>query len=181
MSSRSQAANMSSIDMFGGSSTKKSKSVLSRTSTMETSSRLSVDECVTSSQEASKHLSCHSSSPSEPGLRDELVAGMPYENDGGRGMGQSEVDLNERLTLARKNSKSMAALVPKPSGARRLGSRSVAELRSQVEERRMKEEEGIDTSLLKAGKFLRSRIYLIYRSSGAAASDVADSTLTCSP
>ena len=151
VSSRSQAAAVSNIDMFGTSSTRKTKSVLSRTSTMETTSRLSIEECTTSSQEGSKRLSRQSSSPSEPEMRDELIVGAPYETAGSRGMEQSEVDLNERLNLARKNSKSMAALVPKPSGARRLGSRSVAELRSQVEERRMKAEEG-ESILLEAGK-----------------------------
>jgi hypothetical protein len=43
------------------------------------------------------------------------------------GMAQSEVDLNERLQLARKNSKSMAALSPRPS--RRMDTRSHGELR----------------------------------------------------
>ena len=42
-------------------------------------------------------------------------------------MGQSEIDLNERLQLARKNSKSMAALSPRPS--RRIDTRSAGELR----------------------------------------------------
>jgi hypothetical protein len=49
-------------------------------------------------------------------------------------MGQSEVDLNERLNLARRNSKTMAALSPAKA---RLGAKSVAELRSQVENREM--------------------------------------------
>lgn len=50
-------------------------------------------------------------------------------------MGQSELDLNERLNVARKNSKTMAALSPAKA---RLGAKSVGELRKQVEE---KEEE----------------------------------------
>ena len=46
-------------------------------------------------------------------------------------MGQSELDLNERLNVARKNSKTMAALSPAKS---KLGAKSVSELRRQVEE-----------------------------------------------
>lgn len=47
-------------------------------------------------------------------------------------LGQSELDLNERLNLARKNSRTMAAMSPPNS---RLGAKSVSELRSQVETR----------------------------------------------
>jgi hypothetical protein len=47
-------------------------------------------------------------------------------------MGQSEVDLNDRLDLARKNSKTIAAFSP-PTAAGRLAAKSVTELRTRVE------------------------------------------------
>lgn len=90
-----------------------------------------------SSGEDHKRLSRMSSSPSVhsdyEGVGDDtLIAGAPYKAAGH--MGQSEVDLNERLDLARKNSKSVAALSP-PTASGRLAAKSVAELRSRVEER----------------------------------------------
>jgi hypothetical protein len=69
-----------------------------------------------------------SSSPSE---RLAEYDGLPnkFYNDQGK-MGQSELDLNERLNMARKNSKSIAALSPAKA---KLGAKSVGELRQQVE------------------------------------------------
>ena len=110
--------------MFSTSSSRR-KSNISRTSTMDT--RVSgslVDE--------NRQLSRMSSSPSE--VRSETQGSPrkpPYvgtEID----MGQSEIDLNERLNLARKNSRTMAMLSPASS---RLAAKSVSELRSQMEER----------------------------------------------
>jgi hypothetical protein len=63
------------------------------------------------------------------------VSDSPYKASAPADLRQSDVDLNERLQLARKNSKSMAALLPGGSGASRLGTRSVAELKGNVEDR----------------------------------------------
>ena len=80
-------------------------------------------------------MSRQSGSPSDRILEIERTAGSPYKAGAGPGMGQSEIDLNERLNLARKNSKSVGALVPASSGADKLATRSVTELRGQVEAR----------------------------------------------
>lgn len=114
-------------DMFGTASTRR-KSTVSRTSTIDT--RYSQG---TASSDERPRLSRLSSSPSERLL--EVDHGLPNVRkpyvQGSRGMGQSELDLNERLNLARKNSKTMAAMSPPGS---RLAAKSVAELRSKVEE-----------------------------------------------
>ncbi len=140
VSSRSQANTTEGSEIFGTTSTKKSKSGLSRSSTLETDSRLSIETAKTASMEAEKDKPRAFGFPSDDPSQRELIAGTPYGAVGRLGMGQSEVDLNERLNLARKNSKSMAMLSPKPSGARKLGSKSVAELRSQVEIRQTTEQ-----------------------------------------
>ncbi|KAK8843437.1 hypothetical protein IAR55_007094 [Kwoniella newhampshirensis] len=125
-----------SSDLFSTSSSKRgSKTLASRASTME-SSRFSVES---HEETTRKRFSRQSSSP-ELGS---LIAGAPYRGDGVE-MGQSEIDLNARLNLARNNSKSIACQSPGPS---RLGARSIAELRSQVEEK---------TSLLEAEASLRA-------------------------
>ena len=49
-----------------------------------------------------------------------------------RNIGQSEIDLNERLNLARRNSKSMAALSPRAS--KRMAQKSMGELRGRSAE-----------------------------------------------
>nr|XP_031862275.1 uncharacterized protein CI109_002240 [Kwoniella shandongensis]KAA5529347.1 hypothetical protein CI109_002240 [Kwoniella shandongensis] len=118
-----------SSDMFSTSSSKRgSKTFASRSSTMDTS-RFSSES---HEETTRKRLSRQSSSPE----LDSLVAGAPYQA-GREEMGQSEIDLNERLNLARNNSKSIASQSPGPS---RLGVKSVAELRGQVEERAKMEE-----------------------------------------
>lgn len=148
VSSRSHSNSASGTDTFGTSSTKMSRSVLSRTSTMEASSRLSVQTRSTSSEDLKKGHSRPSRSPSSEHLAEsELITGRPYSANGVAGMGQSEMDLNERLNTARKNSKSTAALSPKPSGARKLGSKSVAELRSQVETSQSNQADGSLTEI----------------------------------
>lgn len=110
-----------SSDMFGSSSTR--RKAMSRTSTIDTS-RFS-----TSSGHSDEQRPARASSMSPGRTLDE---GLPSRAYAVPGMGQSEVDLNERLNLARRNSKSMAALSPAKA---RLGAKSVAELRSQVENR----------------------------------------------
>lgn len=101
--------------MFGTTSTRR-KSNVSRTSTIDTQlSRGSFDD-----------RRGRSVSPLE---------GLPEGGARGLGIplaaqGQSELDLNERLDLARKNSRTMAAMSPVNG---RLGAKSVSELRSQVE------------------------------------------------
>jgi hypothetical protein len=127
ISGRSGTGSMASSDMFSSTS-RRSKSNMSRTSTMS----LSI-----SSTEEHKRLSRMSSSLSvrsdyDGEGDDTLIAGVPYNPAGN--MGQSEVDLNERLNLARKNSKTVGALSP-PTAAGRLAAKSVAELRTRVEER----------------------------------------------
>lgn len=120
----------SSVDAFGTSTSKRSKP-LSRSATE--SSRMS-----TSSSEDRKRLSrLSTSSASDKEMEEEeeaeeivsmLKKTSPYKTRStGPGMGQSEIDLNERLQLARKNSKSMAALSPRPS--RRTDTRSQGDMR----------------------------------------------------
>lgn len=119
VSSRSQYSTSSS-DMFGTSSImSKRKSGISRTSTMDTGR--------TSQSEDSKRESRSPSAPStpEPAVEDHKLEGLPYQPST---MGQSEIDLNERLDVARKNSKSVNTLTPG-----RLGARDVMELRTKVE------------------------------------------------
>lgn len=69
-------------------------------------------------------------------MEDEPVAptgASPYKSD----MRESEVDLNERLNMARKNSKSMARLTSPPpllgAAGSRLSAKSVIELRTMAE------------------------------------------------
>ncbi|WVW79054.1 hypothetical protein I302_101017 [Kwoniella bestiolae CBS 10118] len=103
-------------------STKASRSTGSRSSTLDLTN-----------ESSRKRLSYRSTSPSE-GLSKssrELIAGAPYEAD----MGQSELDLNARLDMAKNNSKSVAST---PS---RLGSKSVDELRRSVEEKAFEQAE----------------------------------------
>ncbi|WWC91355.1 uncharacterized protein L201_006298 [Kwoniella dendrophila CBS 6074] len=105
-------------DMF---STKASRSTGSRSSTLDLSDDFS-----------HKRLVHRSSSPSD-GLTKVsvgLLAGAPYQAD----LGQSEVDLNARLNLARSNSKSVAVNINQ-------GTKSVSELRQNVEERSMNQAE----------------------------------------
>ncbi|WVQ81448.1 hypothetical protein IAT38_003572 [Cryptococcus sp. DSM 104549] len=131
----------SSSDMFSTSSSKRgSKSVVSRSSTMETSlysmdiheekgngAEKELSAVATTAGTVKKRLSRMSMSP-EPSS---LMAGAPYKpSNEEKGMGQSEIDLNERLDMARKNSRSAEAASPGPT---KLGTRSVAELRSQHE------------------------------------------------
>lgn len=118
VSSRSYTSSNSG-DMFSTVASKRSKA-LSR-STTGTSSRLS-----TSSDE--KRLSRMSFSPESSGDEKTPVrTGSPYKPSTMNG--QSEVDLNERLNLARRNSKSMAALSPRSS--KRVAQRSMGELRNR--------------------------------------------------
>jgi hypothetical protein len=123
----------SSVDAFGTSSSKRSKP-LSRSATE--SSRMS--DASSEDKERAKRLSrLSSSSASDKEMEDEeeldepgamAQKTSPYKvRVAGEGMGQSEIDLNERLQLARKNSKSMAALSPRPS--RRMDTRSQGNIR----------------------------------------------------
>jgi hypothetical protein len=145
MSTRgSSSASGGSYDMFGTTSTKRTKSSASRTSTIETS-RFSIEmrSPTELSPRNSKRLSRQSSSPSEASREmDELVPGSPYK---AAGNGQSEVDLNERLMLARRNSKSVSALQPgKPAP-------TVAELKGMMEERQSLEQ--AEASLIAACEY----------------------------
>jgi hypothetical protein len=152
VSGRSQQSG-SNADMFNTVSSKRRPGPVNRSSTMETNqlsyTSVSRDEASrkrmsststtsgTSGNSASsderKRISRMSTPASEVySEEDEVLGGSPYKPGAAEGIRQSDVDLNERLQLARKNSKSMAALSPGPS---RLGVRSVAELRGGVEER----------------------------------------------
>ncbi|ORY29168.1 hypothetical protein BCR39DRAFT_533070 [Naematelia encephala] len=127
-------------ELFGTTSTQaKRRSGISRTSTMNTGKE-SLETRSPSSGEMPK-MSRQSSSPSSTGnlSEDELISGMPYAASRGH-LGQSEIDLNERLNIARRNSKSVAVLSPIRSG--RLAARSVAELRTTVREREFAVAEG---------------------------------------
>lgn len=112
-----------SSDMFETSSTR--RKAMSRTSTIETG-RFS-----NSSGYSDERKHSHTSSSPTSQILEEA---LPPRTHAGPGMGQSEIDLNERLNLARRNSKTMAALSPVKA---RLGAKSVAELRTQVETREM--------------------------------------------
>ncbi|WWC97695.1 hypothetical protein V866_004579 [Kwoniella sp. B9012] len=103
-------------------STKASRSTGSRSSTMD----LSTDT-------SRKRLSHRSSSPSDGLFKssNHLIAGAPYEAE----LGQSELDLNARLDMARNNSRSVVTTPNK------LGSKSVAELRQNVEQQALEEAE----------------------------------------
>ena len=134
ISSRSQSHSMSGSDIIGTSSTRRSKFALSRTSTMDTNSRMSAETHLS----ATEGVQCWTSSITS--RQSELIEKLspmstPYGGVSGKGFGESEVELDERLHLARKNSKSMAALGAKPSGARPLGSKNVAELQEGVDNR----------------------------------------------
>jgi hypothetical protein len=148
----------SSMDMFSSTSSKRKPVPASRSSTMETN-RLSYMS-VSSEEMSRKRLSAmsamsgssamsissderkvpprSSTSPSSVMSDEEdyvAVSESPYKASAPSDLRQSDVDLHERLQLARKNSKSMAALLPGGPGASRLGTRSVAELRGNVENR----------------------------------------------
>ncbi|KAK6904572.1 hypothetical protein I203_105388 [Kwoniella mangroviensis CBS 8507] len=103
-------------------STKASRSTGSRSSTMD----LSTDN-------SRKRLSYRSSSPSDGLFKssNHLIAGAPYEAE----LGQSELDLNARLDMARNNSRSVV------STPNKLGSKSVAEIRQNVEQQTLEEAE----------------------------------------
>ena len=144
---------------------------------METSTRFSDDSRSGFSEDAKKRPSAKSGSSSNHPSEGGLLVGTPFHAAGGTGMGQSEVDLNERLILARKNSKSMAALSPKPSGARKLGSKSVAELRSQVEQRQTCDQ--AEAALRDICESVIWGIALNFSAFWFASADVTDSTLAC--
>ena len=118
-----------SSDLFGSTRTKRSRSIVSRSSTVDTNR-------ISNSSGSSRELknSGLPSSPSEHPSDAEVepLAAASTFADVRRNMGQSEIDLNERLNLARKNSKTMAAMSP---GHARLGAKSVAELRTLADER----------------------------------------------
>ena len=120
MSARSHST---TSDHFGSNSTKRSKSGMSRSSTQSSNARRHSTSLGSALGHDSMRLERIPSAQSE--AEDRPTA--PYRHD--PAMGQSEIDLNERLNLARKNSKSVAALSPGPS--LRLGAKSVGELRHQ--------------------------------------------------
>ncbi|KAK4685638.1 hypothetical protein P7C73_g4506, partial [Tremellales sp. Uapishka_1] len=126
----------SANDMIGTTSSKRTKSTVSRSSTIETN-RYSVEMKSSSSHETNKRLSRESTSPSVNMSEEEedLVAGSPYKTASAGNMGQSEVDLNARLNLARKNSKSVTQVLSPVKSPGRLGVSSIAEMRARVEER----------------------------------------------
>lgn len=124
VSSRSQASEQN--DIFGVSTTKRS----GHSTRSSVSTRRSVDMRTNSSNESMGRSRHRSASPVAPSDHVQESSRSPYKE---HSMGQSEIDLNDRLTLARNNSKSMAALGPTVKrGTLKLGSRSVAELRSDV-------------------------------------------------
>ena len=125
----------SSSENFGSTSTRKSRNVLSRSSTKSsrrhsTSPSVFMDEGNRLSRIPSAS-STHDSEPEEPFI----PPGQPYSKARGS-IGQSEIDLNERLDLARKNSKSMATLsTSTPTPAARMQAKSAGELRQRTDDR----------------------------------------------
>ncbi|WVQ75384.1 hypothetical protein IAR50_005004 [Cryptococcus sp. DSM 104548] len=124
-----------SSDMFSTSSSKRgSRPAMSRSSTLETSlcSMEGPEEKEKEKEPSKKRFSKLTASPESNGL----IAGAPYSS-GSEKIGQSEMDLNSRLDVARHNSQS-TSLSPQPSTtpvkAGKLGSKSVAELRRSHEE-----------------------------------------------
>ncbi|OCF72444.1 hypothetical protein I204_06823 [Kwoniella mangroviensis CBS 8886] len=117
-------------------STKASRSTGSRSSTMD----LSTDN-------SRKRLSYRSSSPSDGLFKssNHLIAGAPYEAE----LGQSELDLNARLDMARNNSRSVV------STPNKLGSKSVAEIR-QNRKRHCELPVSLDTTRLYTDNTVRS-------------------------
>ncbi|ORX38894.1 hypothetical protein BD324DRAFT_296964 [Kockovaella imperatae] len=110
-------------DHFGTSSSRRSKSVMSRSSTQSSGAHRHTQSLGSALGSDGLPLK---RTPSSQSQTSQSRLGAPYgSND--PSLGQSEIDLNERLNLARKNSKSMAALSPKPS--LRLAAKSVGELR----------------------------------------------------
>ena len=127
MSTRSQS---SASDHFGTSNPKRPKSAtMSRSSTQSSAPhRLSISMGSALSHDGSRLARIPSGQSVYPS---DIESPGPSKKFAHRGMGQSEVDLNERLNLARKNSKTVAALSPRPST--RLGAKSVGELRHQTD------------------------------------------------
>lgn len=142
--SSSVSSRSTQSDLFSTTSSSKRKVGVSRSSTMETGkfsmASASSDNAARSSDERLR-TSRASTAPSESSIVEDessvvIPAGVsPYKYENVR---ESEVDLNERLNMARKNSKSMARLTsppPPPTAAntRLNAARSVIELRTMAE------------------------------------------------
>ena len=127
ISTRSQSY---SSDHFGTSNTKRPKSVMSRSSTQSSAPRRQSASMGSALGHDGARLARIPSGQSAH--MSDVEAAEPSKPYAHRGMGQSEIDLNERLNLARKNSKTIAAMSPGPHS--RLGAKSVGELRHQAEQ-----------------------------------------------
>ena len=123
------------MDTFGSTISRKKSTVGSRSSTIGTSS----SGTMSSHDKRSSRMAVISASSPPPSTSspDEgahvHVDRSVHTSDNGLNSATTDDPLDEQLNLARKNSRSMAMMSPNP--AHKLGSKSVAELRGQVEER----------------------------------------------